>query len=47
MSANHASSIQLSLEENERTKANLIADYAFFDEYVRKVRAGKGVAPKL
>lgn len=47
MSTKHASSIFYTLEDNERTKANLIADYAFFDDYVRKVQSGKGAAPKL
>jgi hypothetical protein len=44
----HAYTILFTLSDNERTKANLAADFAFFDAYITSFQAkAKGVAPKL
>lgn len=48
ISDDHASGIRFLLTDNERTKENHIADFAFFKDYVAALRAKtKGAAPKL
>lgn len=48
ISDDHASSITFTLTDVERTKANLSADYAFFDSYIDDLRKRtSGAAPKL
>ena len=44
----HASKILFTLSDNERAKANLAADFAFFENYFNDFQGkAKGVAPKL
>ena len=44
----HAHTIFFTLSDNARTKANLTADFGFFDTYFNDFQAkAKGVAPKL
>lgn len=48
MSNDHASSLTFTLNDNERTKQNVLADFAFFQNYTNEVQSrNKGVAPKL
>lgn len=44
ISDEHARSVTFALYDNERAKANLGADFRFFDDYVEQVRAGTGGA---
>ncbi len=48
ISDDHIASVEFWLSDNERTKRNLAADFAFFEGYVRQLqnRSG-GAAPKL
>jgi hypothetical protein len=44
----HAHTIFFTLSDNARTKTNLTADFAFFDDYFNNFQAkAKGVTPKL
>jgi hypothetical protein len=48
MSNDHAYSVLFTLSDNERTKANVVADFTFFENYARDLQArSQGVAPKL
>lgn len=48
ISQDHASSIAFTLSDNERTKLNVGADFAYFQSYVQDLLAkSRGVAPKL
>lgn len=47
ISKDHASSVIFTLSDNERTKADLAADFAFVESYVRNLQNSSGVAPKL
>jgi hypothetical protein len=48
MSSDHAKYIKMTLSDNERTKANVGADFAFFDAYARDLQArSRGTPPKL
>lgn len=48
MSDEHVKKVAFVLSDNERTKANVGADFAFFDSYVRNLQARPtGAAPKL
>jgi hypothetical protein len=47
ISAEHASSVIFILSDNERTKADLAADFAYLDAYVKKLQSGAAAAPKL
>lgn len=48
ISPDHAERVNFELSDNERTKQNFTADFAFFDSYIRKYQQRPGgVAPKL
>jgi len=47
ISKDHAEVVRFVLADNERTKQNLLADFAYFDSYVEKRRQQSGTAPKL
>lgn len=47
ISKDHASSVTFTLSDNERTKTDLAADFAFVDSYVKGLQSRSGSAPKL
>lgn len=47
ISDDRASAIEFLLSDNERGRANLTADFKFFEDYVAKYREQGGAAPKL
>jgi hypothetical protein len=47
ISKDHASAILFTLSDNERTKQNVVADFTFFENYVRDMRSRGGSGPKL
>jgi len=47
ISQDHAQMATFYLSDNERTKANMGADFAFFDSYVRGLQNTKAAPPKL
>ena len=47
ISKDHASSVTFTLSDNERTKTDLAADFAFVDSYVKGLQTRSGAAPKL
>jgi hypothetical protein len=48
ISSNHARNINFILSDNDRTKANLTADFAFLRDYVQKLQQEtRGAPPKL
>jgi len=48
ISKDHVKTVKFTLSDNERTKANVGADFAFFDSYVKNLQTQtKGAAPKL
>jgi hypothetical protein len=48
ISRDHAKYINFALHDNERVKANIGADFAYMDDYVRSVQEStRGVQPKL
>ena len=48
VSKEHVGRINFLLSDNERAKQNFMADYAFFDAYVKNIQSkSKGAVPKL
>jgi hypothetical protein len=47
ISNDHAQAVTFHLSDNERTKINLSADFAFLKNYASGMQSGQGAAPKL